>query len=241
MSEFMHVSLRSHSRDRMSEWYCKNLGFQEARRGQTGLGTLTAILTHPSTNTYIEVSDRAYKGEDFSIPEEAILLQMQVPDMKAAVARLRQNGANITEGDENSDYVFVEDADGYEIELVKGDKEAWSSFGIRANDLEKSAQFYKDAIGFREVRRWTTPRGSNIAVLELPGNATTLAVRQMSFLAPLPRIPEDLMHLAFPVPDMQAWIPDMRGRGYQVDEDSPRMSWLYDPDGYELEMIERRG
>ncbi len=62
----------------------------------------------------------------------------------------------------------------------------------------------------------------------------------MPFLSAMPRIPEDLMHLAFPVDEMQSWVPDMRQRGLTVDEDGPRMSWLTDPDGYELEMIERR-
>jgi hypothetical protein len=65
-------------------------------------------------------------------------------------------------------------------------------------------------------------------------------VRHMPFLPPMKRIPEDMMHFAFPVEDMPSWIPDMRSRGYNVDEDGPRMSWLADPDGYELEMIGRR-
>jgi lactoylglutathione lyase len=242
MSDFMHLSLRSRGRDRTSEWYCKNLGFKEEGRGTTGLGTHTARLVHPSTPTYIEVSDRAYKGHDFTVPEEAILLQFGVPDMGAALARLKENGAEITEGDATTTYAFANDPDGYEVEIFKGEGDdiRWTSIGLRVNDLDKSARFYQDAIGFREKRRWTTGRGTNIVVLELPGDPTTLALRHMPFLAPMPRIPEDLMHLAFPVPDMQRWIPDMRQRGFTVDEDNAHMSWLTDPDGYELEMIERR-
>jgi lactoylglutathione lyase len=243
MSEFMHVSLRSRGRDQTSEWYTKNLGFEERRRGTTGIGTQTAILVLPGSETYIEVSDRVTKGHDFEIPEEAILLQIAVPDMRETYARLQKNGAKITEGEPDSKYVFVEDADGYEVELVKGkpgEPAKFASFGIRVSDLDKSANFYKDAIGFQEVRRWTTPRGTNIAVLELPGNTTTLALRHMPFLASEVKVPEDLMHMAFPVANTPTFIQTMRDRGYHVDEDSPRMSWLYDPDGYELEMIERQ-
>ena len=58
MSEFLHVSLRSRDRDRTSEWYQKNVGFEEQRRGTTGIGTQTAVLVLPGNNTYIEVSDR---------------------------------------------------------------------------------------------------------------------------------------------------------------------------------------
>jgi lactoylglutathione lyase len=241
MTDFLHLSLRSRGRDATSEWYCQNLGFEEARRGTTGLGTHTAVLTHPSTKTYIEVSDRAYKGHDFSIPEEAIVLQFAVPDMHKAYDALKKNGANVTEGDGSSQYIFLEDPDGYEVELVRGGKELhWTSVGLRVNDLDKSAQFYKDAIGFKEERKWTTQRGTHIVILRLDEGSPSLALRHMPFLDPMPKIPEDLMHLAFPVDNMAAWAPDMKSRGFNVDQESPRMSWLTDPDGYELEMIERR-
>lgn len=42
MSKFLHVSLRSRGRDQTSEWYQKNLGFEERHRGTTGIGTQTA-------------------------------------------------------------------------------------------------------------------------------------------------------------------------------------------------------
>ena len=241
MSDFLHLSLRSRGRDATSEWYTKNLGFTEARRGTTGLGTHTAVLTHPSTPTYIEVSDRAYKGHDFTIPEEAIMLQFAVPDMQQAYDGFKKNGVNVTEGDGSSQYIFLEDPDGYEVEIVRGGQELkWTSVGLRVNDLDASVKFYMDGIGFKEERRWTTQRGTNIVILKLDDEAPTLALRHMPFLDPMPRIEEDLMHLAFPVDKMSDWIPDMRSRGFKVDEDSPRMSWLTDPDGYELEMIERR-
>ncbi len=241
MSEFLHVSLRSRDRDRTSEWYCKNLGFEERRRGTTGIGTQTAVLVNPSTNTYIEVSDRVKLGRDFEIPEELIMLQFTVTDMAEAHDRLTKNGVKWTEGGPDSEYAFIEDADGYEIELTKGDKpNVFRSFGIRVSDLDKSARFYIDNIGFEEIRRWQTPRGSNIAVLELPGNPTTLALRQMPFLTSKIEVPENLMHMAFPVPDMSGFVETMTERGLTIEPDGPRMSWLADPDGYELEMIERR-
>jgi lactoylglutathione lyase len=241
MSDFLHLSLRSRGRDATSEWYTKNLGFTEARRGTTGLGTHTAVLTHPSTPTYIEVSDRAYKGHDFTIPEEAIMLQFAVPDMQRAYDEFKKNGVNVTEGDGNSQYIFLEDPDGYEVEIVRGGNEPkWTSVGLRVNDLDASVKFYKDAIGFTEQKRWTTQRGTNIVILKLDDEAPTLALRQMPFLDQMPRIPEDLMHLAFPVGDMASWVPEMKGKGFGVDQESARMSWMNDPDGYELEMIERR-
>jgi catechol 2,3-dioxygenase-like lactoylglutathione lyase family enzyme len=126
MSEFLHVSLRSRDRDRTSEWYQKNLGFEERRRGTTGIGTQTAILVHPSTKTYIEVSDRVKLGHDFEIPEEAIMLRFTVPDMQAAYDRFKGNGAKITEGDPGSEHIFLEDADGYEVEIGRAEARSGS-------------------------------------------------------------------------------------------------------------------
>ncbi len=249
MSKFLHVSLRSRGRDQTSAWYQQNLGFEERRRGTTGIGTQTAVLALPGDETYVEVSDRVRLGHDFQIPEESIVLQIEVPDMPAAVQRLQQNGANITDGDETSQYVFVEDPDGYELELTTQGKSAgraqgggnhFASFGIRVNDLDRSVGFYTARFGWRERERWTTPRGTNIAILELPGSTTTLALRHMPFLPTLPRIPENLMHIALPVPDMQQFREEMQAKGVPVEPDGDRMSWVADPDGYELEIIERR-
>jgi catechol 2,3-dioxygenase-like lactoylglutathione lyase family enzyme len=242
MSKFLHVSLRSRDRDRTSEWYCKNLGFEERRRGTTGIGTQTAQLVLPGNETYIEVSDRVKLGHDFEIPEEAIMLRFTVADLGEAVKRLQQNGANITEGDANSEQVFAEDPDGYEIELMRGEPGKFASFGIRVNDLDESVRFYTEKLpfGWRVQRRWTTPRGTEIAILELPGNTTTLALRYMPFLKSEVTIPENLMHIALPVPDMKQFIQDMKARGVTADPDGERMCWVVDPQGYEAEIIERR-
>jgi lactoylglutathione lyase len=242
MSQFLHVSLRSRGRDRTSEWYCRHLGFTEAGRGGTAIGTQTARLVTPTTNTYIEVSDRVKLGHDFEIPDELILLQFTVRDLAAAYERFKQNGVTIVEGGPDSEYLFIQDADGYEIEIARGDRDyAWTSFGIRVSDLDRSVRFYTENLGFREQRRWTTPRGTQIAILELPGNPTTLALRYMPFLTTPVRVPEDLMHMAFPMEDKARFRQEMEARGVRVDDDpSPRLLWVYDPDGYELEMVERR-
>ena len=249
MSKFMHVSLRSRGRDQTSEWYQKNLGFEERRRGTTGIGTQTAILALPASETYIEVSDRVKLGHDFDIPEEAIVLVIQVPDLQAAAQRLQQNGVKVTEGDVSSGAIFVQDPDGYDVmmtdqeEIASGAAKAgnaFASFSIRANNLDESVKFYQDHFGWQEQRRFKTDRGTNLAILELPGNDTKLAIREMPFAQPMRRIPENLMHIALPVPDMQQFRKDMEAKGVAVDPDGDRMSWVVDPDGYELEIIERR-
>jgi catechol 2,3-dioxygenase-like lactoylglutathione lyase family enzyme len=237
VSEFLHVSLRSRDRDRTSEWYQKNLGFEERRRGTTGIGTQTAILVLPGNNTYIEVSDRVKLGHDFEIPDEAIVLQFTVDNLQGALNRFQENGTQLLAGGVDEGYLLVADADGYEVEVVPGPPGQFSSFGIRAGDPEASARFYTDNFGFREVARQTSPRGEETIVLELPGNNTRLTLRRSPQAL---SIPENLMHIALPVPDMVRFREEMKSRGVDVDPDGERMSWVLDPDGYELEMIERR-
>jgi lactoylglutathione lyase len=237
VSEFLHVSLRSRDRDRTSEWYQKNLGFEERRRGTTGIGTQTAILVLPGNNTYIEVSDRVKLGSDFEIPEEAIVLQFTVDNLKQALDRFQENGTQLLAGGVDEGCLLVSDADGYEVEVVPGPPGQFSSFGIRAGDPEASARFYTDNFGFREVARQTSPRGEETIVLELPGNNTRLTLRRSPQAL---SIPENLMHIALPVPDMVRFREEMKARGIDVDPDGERMSWVLDPDGYELDMIERR-
>ena len=235
MSEFRHVSLRSRGREQSSAFYTQNFGFQETRRGGTGIGTLVAMLATPTTNTYIEVSDRVKMGHDFEIAEELLMLQLSVRDLPAAYERLQRNGVKI-DGSAGDDYFFLADADGYEIEVTRGDEDnAWTSFGLRVSDLDRSARFYQEFLGFRERRRWTTPRGTQIAVMELPGNKTTIALRYMPFLKSKVEVPEDLMHLAFPIADLSTFRQKMVSAGYRVYDEDPR--FCYDPDGYELEMV----
>jgi hypothetical protein len=62
----------------------------------------------------------------------------------------------------------------------------------------------------------------------------------MPFLTSSLDVPENLMHLAFPVENMERFRQEMAGKGVEVDPDGERMSWVLDPDGYEWEMIERR-
>ena len=239
MSEFLHVSLRSRDRDRTSEWYQKNLGFEERRRGTTGIGTQTAVLVLPGNNTYIEVSDRVKLGHDFEIPDEAIVLQFTVDDLPGSPATAsRQNGtppSSPAARPRATSWSRMRTATRWRSSPARPDSSAPSASAPA--DPETSARFYTDNFGFREVARQTSPRGEETIVLELPGNNTRLTLRRSPQAL---SIPENLMHIALPVPDMVRFREEMKPAGVDVDPDGERMSWVLDPDGYELEMIERR-
>jgi len=117
---------------------------------------------------------------------------------------------------------------------------------LRVGDLDRSVNWYCEHLGF-EVRSRTdsSPAGNHVAHLELPGNEHTLeltwsAAYELS-------VPEDLMHLAIGVPDLIALCEQLEKSGIEIWPDDWRgkfaqgskMGFIDDPDGYEIEVLER--
>ena len=117
---------------------------------------------------------------------------------------------------------------------------------IRVSDLERSIRFYEDYLGFRVVSRTDrSPSGNHIVHLELPGNEHTIEFTWSEDYEL--NVPEDLMHFAIGVPDLIAFCDDLERRGIEIWPDGWRekfplgrkMAFIDDPDGYEIELLER--
>jgi len=117
---------------------------------------------------------------------------------------------------------------------------------IRVGDLERSLSFYCDRLGFRiATRSDRSPSGNRIVLLTLPGNAHQL---ELCWSADYPlKVPEDLMHLALGVPDLIACCARLEAAGIVIWPEGWRtkliqgakMAFIDDPDGYEIELLER--
>ncbi len=117
---------------------------------------------------------------------------------------------------------------------------------VRVSDLERSIGFYTDYLGFRVLSRSDrSPQGNQIVHLELPGNSHTI---ELTWSADYElNVPEDLMHFAIGVPDLIAFCDDLERRGIEIWPDGWRekfqaggkMAFIDDPDGYEIELLER--
>ncbi len=118
---------------------------------------------------------------------------------------------------------------------------------IRVSDLERTIKFYCDNLGFQLTRRTDrSPAGNQLAFLELPGNDHVIE------LAYSPdydlKVPEDLMHFAIGVPDLTAFCAELEAKGIEIWPDNWReafqqgskMAFIDDPDGYEIELLERK-
>ena len=116
---------------------------------------------------------------------------------------------------------------------------------IRVQDLDASIAFYSK-LGYRETERKISPQGNQLAFLELPGNDVFL---ELTWSADYKTTcPEDLMHTCVGVPDIIAYCDSLEKAGIDIwpsawrekfSSGERRMAFVTDPDGYEVEILER--
>ncbi|MGD9420446.1 MAG: VOC family protein [Verrucomicrobiota bacterium JB025] len=116
---------------------------------------------------------------------------------------------------------------------------------IRVQDLDSSIAFYQK-LGYLEKDRKTSPQGNQLAFLELPGNDHFL---ELTWSADYKTTcPEDLMHTALGVPDIIAYCDKLENDGIEIwpggwrekfSSGDRKMAFVTDPDGYEVEILER--
>jgi lactoylglutathione lyase len=121
---------------------------------------------------------------------------------------------------------------------------------IRVGDLEKSLAFYTGVLGMTLLRRHEYPEGrftlaflgygpeSESAALELTHNWDTEAYDLGSGFG----------HVAIEVPDAYAACADIKRRGGSVVREAGPMkhgtsviAFVQDPDGYKIELIQKKG
>jgi lactoylglutathione lyase len=118
---------------------------------------------------------------------------------------------------------------------------------IRVSDLEKSIDWYARSCGFEVLKRSDkSPAGNQIVHLQLPGNEHTLELTYSPDYKV--EFPEDLMHTCIGVDDIVGYCEKLEGDGFEIwpgnwkekfTSGGMKMAFLTDPDGYELEILER--
>jgi lactoylglutathione lyase len=117
---------------------------------------------------------------------------------------------------------------------------------IRVADLEASIAFY-EKLGYHLARRNDkSPAGNRLAFMELDGNVAFLELCYSPDYKVA--VPEDLMHTCLGVPDIVAYCQGLEEQGVAIWPDGWRekftgggmkMAFVTDPDGYEVEILER--
>ncbi len=119
---------------------------------------------------------------------------------------------------------------------------AFQHFNFNVTDLERSINFYRDALGLREVRRREAEDGSFVIVFL--GDGKTDFRLELTALRDHPQ-PYDLgeceFHLAFCTPDYAAAHKKHEEMGCICFE-NPKMGiyFIIDPDGYWIEIVPDR-
>ena len=118
---------------------------------------------------------------------------------------------------------------------------------VRVSDLDRSAKYYCDHFGFQvKSRSERSPAGNQVIHLELPGNAHTLELTYSPDYEL--KVQEDLLHFAIGYPDLIALCDKLEKAGLEIWPDGWRetfptgrkMAFVTDPDGYEIELLERK-
>ena len=118
----------------------------------------------------------------------------------------------------------------------------FNHFNFNVSDLDKSLQFYKDALGLEPVRRTEAEDGSFVIVFL--GDGQTDFRLELTWLRDRTE-PYDLgeqeYHLAFTTPDFDAAHEKHKEMGIICFE-NPEMGiyFILDPDGYWIEIVPER-
>ena len=117
---------------------------------------------------------------------------------------------------------------------------------VRVSDLDQSIDWYCKHLGFvLKSRTDKSPAGNHVAHIELPGNEHTLEFTWSPDFDL--KVPEDLLHFAIGVDDLIAFCDGLEKSGIEIwpgdwRETFPqgrKMAFIDDPDGYEIELLER--
>ena len=116
---------------------------------------------------------------------------------------------------------------------------------FRVSDMDKSISFYRDILGMKVVEQKTSPRGSKLVFLKFPDMDCELELCSFPDSGNV-HVPEDLVHLAFEVDDLERCIERLKVAGVLITEgpiessNGTRFIFTEDPDKYEIELMQYR-
>ncbi|MEV7076424.1 VOC family protein [Streptomyces sp. NPDC093990] len=116
--------------------------------------------------------------------------------------------------------------------------------GYRVTDLDRSLRFYT-ALGYAELGRVETGDGARLVILKFPDEpAASLELVHRPGAGPVD-VGSGFDHLAIQVDDLATALRTLTEAGltpgpiqYPGGTQGPKTSWLTDPDGYRIELVE---
>jgi lactoylglutathione lyase len=115
----------------------------------------------------------------------------------------------------------------------------------RVDDLDRTAKFYTEVLGMTEISRHTSPRGSTLAFFKAPVGDGTIEICHYPASGPV-KVQPDLTHVAFEVDDLEAFAKETAAKGYPLSDgptvtsSGSKIGFIDGPEGYEVELIEKK-
>lgn len=115
---------------------------------------------------------------------------------------------------------------------------------MRVSDMDATLRFYHDLLGLEVMERKRSPRGSDLAFLKVPRSEELIELCAFPASGPV-QVPEDLVHLAFEVEDLDRTMALLKEKGIPITDgptvtsSGSRFCFIDAPDRYEIELIER--
>lgn len=113
---------------------------------------------------------------------------------------------------------------------------------FRVSDIDKSISFYQDVLGMEVIEQKNSPRGSKLVFLKFPDMDCELELCSFPDSGSV-HVPEDLVHLAFEVDDLEVCIEKLNAAGVPITEgpletsNGTKFIFTEDPDKYEIELM----
>jgi lactoylglutathione lyase len=116
--KFLHIKLRIKNSEESIKFYTENFNCKVINEKTSPIGNKLTFLSIPETNATLELCEFPNNiNKDFRIEDDLFHLAFEVKNLKEALEKLKNNNVKIIE--ENDSMAFVEDPDGYEIELIE--------------------------------------------------------------------------------------------------------------------------
>ena len=118
-TKFLHTRIRVRDIDRSSKFYGDLFGFTEVHRGDSPSGNKLCFLKLPASETLIELCYT--EGVELEVPEDLMHFGFSVQDLHEFRKKWEPTGIKFwpEEGPVNDHLYFIDDPDGYEVEILK--------------------------------------------------------------------------------------------------------------------------
>lgn len=247
---FDHTMVRVEDLETAVDWYSEHLNYEE--KGRSEAETFTLSFLGPENihdaGALLELTYN-HDGRSYDMGDGWGHIAVRVDDVFEAYEQLMDDGVTDYRDPEScgGSYAFIKDPDGHEIELVERDYGAQFSLDhtmIRVEDIEAALGYYTRAFEYDEIGRWEADTFANYFMkpTDAPPEAMSLELTY-NYDGRTYDMGDAWGHLAVRADDLEEYWERLMQRESVDYRDPASCDYNYaftkDPDGHELEIVER--